>query len=140
MSNEALINGLNKDLTGELGTIIRYTYQAGKAVGPLGEEVRELLQKEIPDELEHAAYLTDVIVDLGGEPVTTPADFEKSDDLKTMLEIDVQKEEEDVKRYTDHSYLAEEIGRTEIKVKLEEIAADEGRHAREIRRLLRGFA
>ena len=39
------------------------------AFGIRGAELRDLLQKEIPDELGHATFLTDVIVDLGGEPV-----------------------------------------------------------------------
>ena len=30
MSKETLIRGLNEDLAAEWGTIIRYTYQAGK--------------------------------------------------------------------------------------------------------------
>ena len=32
MSREKLIEGLNEDLAAELGTVIRYTYQAAKAV------------------------------------------------------------------------------------------------------------
>jgi hypothetical protein len=38
----ALIEGLNEDLSGELGTIIRYNYQAGKAYGPIGAQLRGL--------------------------------------------------------------------------------------------------
>ncbi len=36
MSKEELIRGLNDDLAAEWGTIIRYTYQAGKAFGLRG--------------------------------------------------------------------------------------------------------
>ena len=139
MSKEQLINGLNEDLSGELGTIIRYTYQSGKAVGVLGTEVRELLQSEIPDELRHASYLTDVIMNLGGEPTTTPKEFEKPEDLKGMLKVDYKMETDDVKSYTEHAKLAEELGEIELKVKLEEMAADESRHAREIDRILQGI-
>jgi hypothetical protein len=48
MSKDALIEGLNKDLAGELGTIIRYNYQAGRAEGPIGEHLRAMFRREIP--------------------------------------------------------------------------------------------
>jgi rubrerythrin len=35
--------------------------------------------------------------------------------------------------------MAEELGLVEVKLKLEEIAADEARHARELRRVLKGL-
>ena len=57
MSKETLIRGLNEDLAAEWGTVIRYTYQAGKAFGLLGAELRELFQGEAQDELGHAAFL-----------------------------------------------------------------------------------
>lgn len=139
MSMDKLIQGLNEDLSGELGTIIRYTYQAGKAVGVSGYEVRKLLQTEIPDELRHASYLTDVIMSLGGEPTTVPKPFDKPDNLKGMLEVDHKMESDDVQSYRAHAELAEELGEIELKVKLEEMAADESRHAREINRILQGL-
>jgi bacterioferritin len=139
MSKEVLIQGLNEDLAAEWGTIIRYTYQAGKSFGLLGAELRELFQEESQDELGHATFLTDVIVDLGGEPTTTPKEFAKPADLKGMLELDLQLELQDVENYIQHAKLAEELGEVELKLKLEEMAADEAGHARELRRLLKGM-
>ena len=139
MSKEGLLKGLNQDLAAELGTIIRYNYQAGRVEGPVGEHLRSIFREEIPDELGHAAYLTDLIVDLGGEPTTTPADFDKASTPKDMLELDLKLEHEDTKRYAKHAELAEELGEVEVKLKLEEIAADEARHARQIQRILRGM-
>lgn len=136
---EALLQGLNNDLMAEWGTIIRYTYQSGRAFGIVGAELREILTKEIQDELRHATFLTDVIVDLGGEPTTRSDDFAKPDDLKGMLELDLQREEQDVENYKKHAKLSEELGEIELKVKLEEIAADEERHARILRRPLKGM-
>ena len=139
MSKEKLIKGLNEDLAGELGTVIRYNYQAGKTSGPAGERLRQMFRDEIADELGHAAFLTDVIVDLGGEPTTTPAHFEKPDSLKAMLEVDVAMEQADVERYVAHARLAEDLGDVELQLKLEEIAADEAGHARTLQRILRGM-
>lgn len=139
MSKEILLKDLNEDLAAELGTIIRYNYQAGKSFGLLGTELREMFEDEIKDELGHARFLTDVIVDLGGEPVTNPKSFDKSENVKAMLEVDLKMEEEDVKNYLQHSKDAEEIGLIELKMKLEEMSADEAGHARELRRLLKGL-
>jgi bacterioferritin len=139
VSQEELIKGLNEDLAAELGTVIRYTYQSSKAMGFVGVELREILEDEIADELGHAAFLMDVIVDLGGEPTTVPTTFEKPDGLKAMLELDLKMEKQDVENYRAHAALAEELGLIELQIKLEEMAADEAGHARELRRLIGGL-
>jgi bacterioferritin len=139
VSQEELIKGLNEDLAAELGTVIRYTYQSSKAMGFAGVELREILEDEIADELGHAAFLMDVIVDLGGEPTTVPMTFEKPNGLKAMLELDLKMEKQDVENYRAHSALAEELGMVELQIKLEEMAADEAGHARELRRLIGGL-
>lgn len=43
------------------------------------------------------------------------------------------------KNYRIHAEWADELGGVELKVKLEEMAADEAVHAREIRRILKGM-
>jgi bacterioferritin len=139
MTKEDLIKGLNEDLAAELGTVIRYTYQASRSFGLGGLELREMFARERLDEIGHAAFLMDVIVDLGGEPTTTPKPFAKVADPKEMLELDLRMETEDVAHYTERARQAEELGYAELKVKLEEMAADEAGHARELRRILKGF-
>jgi bacterioferritin len=139
MSKQDLIKALNEDLAAEWGTIIRYTYQSAKSFGILGAELREIFQHESQDELGHAAFLTDVIIDLGGEPTTMPKAFDKPENLKAMLELDLKMELGDVESYIKHAKMAEELGEVELKIKLEEMAADEAGHARELRRLLKGL-
>jgi len=139
MNRGNLIQGLNEDLAAEWGTIIRYTYQSSLALGLRGAELREIFAKEIPDEIGHATFLSDVIADLGGDPTTKPRSFETPRDLKAMVELDLQMELQDVQNYTEHSKMADELGETELKVKLENMAADESRHARELQRILKGM-
>lgn len=134
-----MIKALNEDLAAEWGTIIRYTFQAGKSFGLLGAELREIFQHESQDELGHAAFLTDVIIDLGGEPSTSPQAFDKPENIKAMLDLDLKLELGDVENYVKHAKMAEELGEVELKMKLEEMAADEAGHARELRRLLKGL-
>ncbi len=139
MTKEQLINGLNEDLAAEWGTIMRYTYQSSRALGLRGAELRDIFEQEIPDELGHAKYLTDAIADLGGDPTTQPKTFDKPEDLKGMVELDLKMELNDVENYSRHAKLAEDLGMTALKVKLEEMAADESEHARDLRRILRGM-
>jgi bacterioferritin len=108
-------------------------------MGFAGFELREILEGEIADELGHAAFLMDVVVDLGGEPTTMPLEFKKPEGLKAMLELDLEMENQDVKNYMAHAALADELGMIELQMKLEEMAADEAGHARELRRLLQGL-
>ncbi len=65
---QQLIDGLNKDMNAELNTIIRYIRHSAVLKGIAGHEVRELLRKEVMDEVKHATYLADKIVALGGTP------------------------------------------------------------------------
>lgn len=139
MSKDELIRSLNEDLAAEWGTVIRYTYQAGKSFGVTGAELREMFEREIQDELGHAAFLTDVIVDLGGEPTTTPKDFPRVEGISAMLKLDMEMELHDVQNYMRHAQQAEDMGEVELKFKLEEMAADEAGHARELRRILKGL-
>lgn len=80
-----------------------------------------------------------MIVDLGGEPTTEPKQFFQPDTLKGMLELDLEMELQDVESYGRHAQLAGELELPEFKVKLEEMAADEAGHARDIRRILEGL-
>jgi bacterioferritin len=136
MSRATLIERLNEDLARELGTIIRYNYQAARVEGPVGSPLRQLLRDEAAEELSHAAFLTDAIVDLGGEPTTTPDTFEKPASITAMLEIDLAMEQTDVARYMAHSALAAMLGEIELELKLEELAAGELGHALAIQQLL----
>jgi bacterioferritin len=101
--------------------------------------MRGMLRGEIPDELGHATFLSDVIVDLGGEPTFEPKEFKPTDGLKEMLEQDLKLELQDVVNYKKHAQAAEALGEIELKLKLEEMAGDESRHARELGRVLRGI-
>ena len=98
-----------------------------------------MFEEEVIDELGHADFLTDVIIDLGGEPTTTPKDFSKPDGLKEMLEVDLEMEKGDIKNYQKHAQMSEEFGYVELQIKHEEMAGDEAGHARQLQRILKGL-
>jgi len=56
-----------------------------------------------------------------------------------MVELDLELELQDVENYKQRAHQAEKLGEVELKVRLEDMAADESEHARELRRILKGM-
>ena len=136
MDEKKLIEGLNRDLADELATICCYIQQASVALGTAGHEIREFLKREVPDEMHHAMFLADKIVALGGTPVAKPAAFREQQDLKAILEYDLELERQAINHYTERIQQAEALGQIGLRVQLESLLADETDHAEEIGRLL----
>ncbi len=138
MANEAkekLIACLNDDLALELAGIVRAVYQASTAGGLLGHELRELLQKELPVELQHAQFLADKIAILGGTPTTMLADVALPADVGKMIDEDIATEWKIVARLRERAGQAESFGDIGLKVRLEEMIADGTDHANALQRL-----
>jgi bacterioferritin len=91
---------------------------------------------EVPDEMGHAQYLANKIVMLGGTPKLDPDLTPPPSDVRTMLENDIAEEQKDVEGYTKLAQMAEEEGLADLKMTMEDQAADEAGHAEEMQRLL----
>ncbi|HVE91508.1 MAG TPA: ferritin-like domain-containing protein [Actinomycetota bacterium] len=140
MDKTKLIELLNDDLAHELQAVLTYLHQYATAGGLKGHELREILEPEIVEELDHAKFLADKIVSLGGKPKLQPAPFEEHADVKAMLEYDLSLEKEAIQGYTERAEQAKEFGDVGLSVRLEDMVADETEHAETIERLLRGFS
>jgi bacterioferritin len=136
MASQELIDGLNHALNRELGTFVRYMLQAASIKGAQWESVRTLYQAEAPDEVGHAQYLTETIVRLGGTPKVAPDLTPPPSDVREMLRNDIEEEMADVSHYLKLADWAGRDGLVELKLKMEEQAADEDRHRQEMERLL----
>lgn len=136
MANQELISGLNQALNREVSTFLRYMLQAAQIQGALWEPVRQMYAEEVPDELGHATYLADKIVMLGGTPKLAPDLTPPPSDPREMLRHDIEQEQIDVNHYLKMAALAEKAGLADLKMKMEEQAADEARHGERMRRLL----
>jgi bacterioferritin len=134
-----LIAELNEDLARKLGAVIRYNYQAAKAAGPSAPLLRRLFHGEAAEELGHAAFLAEAIVGLGGEPTTTPMEFDKPCCPRLMLEVGMLLERSDAERYRQHARLAGSLDEVELQARLEEIAAAEAVHVKAIEQVLTGL-
>lgn len=139
VTQQDLIDGLNTDLAGEFQAVITYRLFASLASGPHRQEVRSFFEGEVPDELEHAELLADKIASLGGDPATEPLPVELTRDIREMFEIALRAETETIARYEERARQADALGETGLKVRLEDIIADETRHKEDIERTLENW-
>ncbi|RDW18197.1 bacterioferritin [Oceanobacillus arenosus] len=133
---EKLIEGLNVDLAHEYGAAIQYTYSASVVSGLYRSALKPFFEDEITDELGHALYLSEKIKSLGGVPTTESAKVPQPMDVKELLEAVLESESSTIKRYEERMKQAEDLGLTELKVKLEDLISDETHHKEEVERLL----
>ena len=135
----ALVEGLNRDLAGELGAVIQYLTYAAKVSGPMRPQLEAFLSGEIADEQGHAAFLANKIVALGGEPTTQPRPVPKARTNREMLQAVLEAERQAIRDYTQRLGQAEKVGDVGLKVQLENQIADETGHAEETERILRDW-
>jgi bacterioferritin len=131
-----LINGLNEDLANEYAASIMYTNNAAVVTGLYRQTLKPFFESEISDEQSHALYLAEKIKTLGGMPTTIPAEVKQPKDVQEMLELARKAEEETIERYETRKKQADELGQTELVVKLEDMIADETHHMEELSRIL----
>lgn len=139
LTREQMIDLLNGDLASEYAAVIQYLTYAAKVTGPNRNELSEFLQEEIAGETEHAKFLADKIVALGGTPTVMPAEVPQVADNKGMLEAVLAAEKAAVVRYTERAEQAEQMGQKGLQVQLEDMVADETSHMEQVERILRGW-
>jgi bacterioferritin len=135
MTREDLINGLNEDLNLELETLLRSVYHAAAGRGMLGHELRELLKKELPGELEHATFLADKIVALGGEVRIRPAMPAEFGAARELLQQNIAAERKVIGNYAKRIDQAAEFGDKGLAIRLENMLAAETDHLEQLERL-----
>ncbi|WP_181349225.1 ferritin-like domain-containing protein [Thalassobacillus sp. CUG 92003] len=131
-----LIDGLNEDLAHEYAATIMYTYNAAVVSGLYRSVLKPFFESEIADEQNHALYLSEKISVLGGTPTTGPAEVKQLKEVKAMLEEAHHAEAQTIKRYEERKQQADELGLTELSVKLDDLISDETGHMEEMQRLL----
>lgn len=139
MDKQTLIDHLNEDLAGELGAIIQYLTYAAKVSGPYRPQLAQFFLAEVADEQQHAQFLANKIVALGGEPTTEPRPVPAARDNREMVEAVLAAERQAVKDYTQRAEEAETFGDKGLVVQLEDMVRDESNHSEETERILRDW-
>ena len=135
MTREELINGLNEDLNLELETLLRGVYHAAAGRGMLGHELRELLKKELPSELDHAMFIADKIVALGGSVRIRPAVPAELAAARDLLQENIAGERKIITNYAKRIDQAAEFGDKGLVIRLEDMLASETDHLEQLERL-----
>lgn len=139
MDRQRLIEALNEDLANEFQAVLAYTRWSAEVTGPHRDLLRAMFQREIPDELGHAQYLSDKIVVLGGTPTTEPAPVPDAPTNRAKLEAVMRMEEQAIHGYAARAEQAEAAGELALKLRLEELIADETEHYETVKMMLRGW-
>ena len=137
MSRQELVDGLNADLNLELAALLRGIYHAAAGRGMLGHEVREMLTTDLPTELEHAMFLADKIVALGGDIHIRPEHPAELVAARQLLSDNIAAERAVIANYSRRIDQALEFGDKGLAIRLEEILAAETTHLEELERLAR---
>jgi bacterioferritin len=138
-ARQELIRGLNQDLAHEYEAIISYLLFSRLVEGPLRPVLAGFLEGEIADELNHAKFLANKIVALGGTPTTQPAEVKLPGTNRGMVEAALQSEIDTIQRYTQRIKQAEAAGELGLKIDLEDLVSDETRHREDLERILKGW-
>ena len=136
---EAIIKLLNDSLATELVCVLRYKRHHFMATGLDSPKIAEEFMVHANEEAAHADRIAQRIVQLGGEPDFSPstllarshADYDESNDLKTMVRVNLIAERVAVEAYHQMIALIGDKDTTTRRM-LEAILADEEEHADEL--------
>ncbi|MBG6077183.1 bacterioferritin [Polaromonas sp. CG_9.11] len=137
---EAIVKLLNDALATELVCVLRYKRHHFMASGLASPRIAEEFMVHAKEESAHADRIAQRIVQLGGEPDFSPAtllqrshaDYDESNDLKTMVRVNLIAERIAVETYRQMISLLADKDPTTRRM-LEDILADEEEHADELK-------
>ena len=135
----AIIKLLNDSLATDLVCVLRYKRHHFMATGLSSPAIADEFLVHANEESAHADRIAKRIVQLGGEPDFSPntllershADYDESNDLKTMIRVNLIAERIAVETYRQMIELVGEKDPTTRRM-LEDILADEEEHADEL--------
>lgn len=135
-----MIDGLNGALSDEFAAVQLYTVASTLVTGPMQPGLAEYLAEEGPEELQHAKFLSEKIVAMGGQPEVVDRDVAISPVTnRHIFEVVREKEAEAVATYTRLAQLAEDMGDRALQIQLEDILSDEQKHLEGTERILAGW-
>lgn len=136
ISNEKLIELLNKDLALEYAAAIQYIQHAAVMTGAQFGDIIKELKVHANEEIGHAIILADQIDFLGGVPTADVGQIKTSTDNIEMLEQDLEGEEDAIRRYKIRIEQAEEVKELALAQQLRNILAVEQEHAMDLKQAL----
>ncbi|MFZ0442946.1 MAG: ferritin-like domain-containing protein [Methanobacterium sp.] len=134
MDTEEVVKLLNVDFLKELEASMIYVYNSFIMEECDPSRVTEAISV---DEMRHMWWLADLITKRGGKPTMEHSELDlEDDDLKTMLERQIQLESDGIERYTHQIDIIDD---DEVVGVLKHILDEEKRHRKEFKMRLEGL-
>jgi hypothetical protein len=90
VSKQQIVDELNRAMNREVAAFLRHMLQAASIKGAQWDSARRVYQAGVTEEVEHAQYLADKIVMLGGTPMLRPDLMPPAQDVREMLKGDIR--------------------------------------------------
>ncbi len=136
ITKEHLLDLLNKDLGLEYTAMVQYAQHQGVLKGAMYQSIAKELAVHAQEELQHALILASQIDYLGGIPTVEMPPAKISDDNVTMLQQDLDGENDAIARYITRIGQAEELDLYHLAHQLRNILAVEQEHAMDLEQAL----
>lgn len=136
ITKEKLVELLNRDLGLEYTAMIQYTQHQGVLKGAMYQSMQKELIIHAQEELQHATVLAGQIDYLGGVPTVDVPAAKISGDSVTMLQQDLDGENDAIARYIARIRQAEELDLYHLAQQLRNILAVEQEHAMDLEQAL----
>jgi len=125
---EALIKGLQEDLSREYQAIIAYVVYSQALKGAEYQSIAKELEVHAGEELAHAITIAKQIDYLGGMPNATAKPVKLTDDAEAMLRADLDNENNTIRAYRERVKQADALGEFAISEEIREILRQEQEH------------
>lgn len=136
ITKEKLIKNLNLDLAWEYTAAIQYVQHSGVITGAAYGDIKKEIILHANEELQHAITLADQIDYLGGFPTVEVYPPKTSKDNDTMLQQDLDGEDDAIARYTKRIEEAESLKLLYLAQQLRNILSMEQEHAMDLEQAL----
>ena len=125
---EALIKGLQEDLSREYQAIIAYVVYSQALKGAEYQSIAKELEVHAGEELAHAITIAKQIDYLGGMPNATAKPVTLTDNAEAMLRADLDNENNTIRAYRERVKQADALGEFAISEEIREILRQEQEH------------
>jgi len=122
---QQVMDCLEENMNEEYRATLQYVCHRISAQGK-NSMLAEAFKTAALDEMAHILFFSDMITKLGGDPVFTDWEIDKSTDLETMLQKDIQLEKDAIKRYSDQLEKLKDY--SELHAIVEGVLSDEEDH------------
>lgn len=134
------MEALDRAIAKELKVSIQYMWQHVQVIGIYRAELKDVFKKIAIGEMKQAEKLAERLFYLGGIPTTKPDPVTIGENLKEMLQYDIEVEEEAIRMYKDMIRLAEKERDHATRELCEDILVEEEEEHSTLTRLLKTIA